>query len=308
MIDVKLLGTAALAPIPERALSCALLTCGGHSVLFDCGEGTQSAARKSGVSLMKIDIIALTHYHGDHIFGLPGLLQTMFSAGRTETLYITGPEGLYEVMTLIMKLTGALSFDVEIFETPSEGLRLCEMISGWPDEAVLSSFATKHRCRSQGYSFTLGRAGRFNPDRAQALNVPVKLWRELQKGNTVFVEGREILPDMVLGERRKGLKVVFTGDTAMCDSMIEASKGADLLICDATYGDEEHREIAIERGHMNFSQAAMTAKKSGVKTLWLTHYSQSVTKPEYFLHNAKKIFDNAVCGYDGMSAELRFDS
>ena len=125
MIDVTLIGTAALAPIPERALSSMFLTCGGHSVLFDCGEGTQSAARKAGVSLMKTDMIAITHYHGDHIFGVPGLLQTMYSAGRTEPIYIAGPEGLREVMSLMMSLTGELGFDVVLAEIPADGLRLC---------------------------------------------------------------------------------------------------------------------------------------------------------------------------------------
>ncbi len=308
MIDVTLIGTAALAPIPGRALSCAFLTCGGHSVLFDCGEGTQSAARRAGVSLMKTDIIALTHYHGDHIFGIPGLLQTMFSAGRTEPIYIAGPEGLFDVMSLILGLTGTLPFDVRLFEIPSDGLRLCEMINGWPYEALLSSFPVKHRCIAQGYSFTLNRAGKFNPSKAQELGVPVSMWRILQKGESVFVDGKEIQPSQVLGEKRRGLKVVFTGDTAMCDSLVNASKGADLLICDSTYGDDSRAEIAAERGHMTFSHAAETAKTAGVKKLWLTHYSQTVTNPEIFLPNAQRIFPDSICGYDGMSAELRFDS
>lgn len=308
MIVVTLIGTAALAPIPGRALSSAFFTCGGHSVLFDCGEGTQTAARKAGVSLMKTDIIALTHYHGDHIFGIPGLLQTMFSAGRTEPIYIAGPEGLLEVMTLMLGLTGTLPFDVGLIEIPSDGLRLCEVIPGWPYEAVLSSFPVKHRCIAQGYSFTLGRAGKFNPAKAQELGVPVNMWRNLQKGESVFADGKEIMPCQVMGEKRRGLKVIFTGDTAMCESLVEAAKGADLIICDATYGDDSRADTAIERGHMTFTHAAMTAKLSGAKTLWLTHYSQSVTNPELFLPNAKTIFPETICGYDGMSAELRFDS
>ncbi|MBQ6918937.1 MAG: ribonuclease Z [Synergistaceae bacterium] len=306
MIDVTLIGTAALAPIPERALSSAFLTCEGHSILFDCGEGTQSAARRAGVSPMKTDIIALTHYHGDHIFGIPGLLQTMFSMGRTETLYFAGPSGLPEVMSLMLRLTGELSYDVGLVEIPPDGLRLCELVPGWPAEALLEAFPTKHRCASQGYSFTLGRAGKFNPSKAQELGVPLKLWRVLQRGESVFFDGTEIKPEQVLGERRKGLKVVFTGDTAMCKSLVNASKGADLMICDATYGDEAQAELALERGHMNFSQAAQSALLSGVKTLWLTHYSQSVTRPSVFLPKAQEIFPNTFCGHDGMSITLKF--
>ena len=308
MIDVTLLGTAALAPIPERALSSALLTCGGHSVLFDCGEGTQTAAMKAGVSLMKTDIIAITHYHGDHIFGIPGLLQTMFSRGRTEPIYFAGPEGLREIMSLMMSLTGELSFDVGLVEIPADGLRLCEIVDGWPAEAVLSAFPVKHRCVAQGYSFTLGRAGKFNPERARELGVPLKLWRELQKGNAVVVDGREIVPGQVMGERRRGLKVVFTGDTAMCDTLVDGAGGADVLICDATYGDNDDAGKAESRGHMCFSQAAECARLAGAKSLWLTHYSQSVTHPAMFLPNARAIFPETVCGYDGMFATLRFES
>lgn len=307
MVDVTLIGTAALAPIPGRALSCAFLTCGGHSVLFDCGEGTQSAARKAGVSLMKTDIIALTHYHGDHIFGLPGLLQTMFSAGRTEPVYIAGPEGLSVIMSLMLGLTGNLPFDVRLVEIPADGMRLCEMIPGWPYECVLSSFPVKHRCIAQGYSFTLNRAGKFNPSKAQELGVPVTMWKILQKGESVFAGGKEIQPSQVLGEKRKGIKVVFTGDTAMCENLTKSAKGADLMICDATYGDDSRAETAIERGHMTFSHAAETAKLAGVKTLWLTHYSQSVTDPAIFLPNAQRIFPESICGYDGMSSTLRFE-
>lgn len=306
MIDVTLIGTAALAPIPERALSCALLTCEGHSILFDCGEGTQSAARRAGVSLMKTDVIALTHYHGDHIFGIPGLLQTMFSMGRTETLYFAGPSGLTEVMSLILRLTGELSYEIGLIEIPSGGLKLHELVDGWPTEAILEKFPTRHRCVSQGYSFTLGRVGKFNPSKAQELGVPLKLWRVLQKGESVFVDGKEIAPEQVLGDRRKGLKVVFTGDTAMCKSLIEASKGADLLICDATYGDDAHSETATERGHMNFSQAAKCASLAGAGTLWLTHYSQIVTRPSVFLPKAQEIFPNTICGHDGLSVTLNF--
>ena len=306
MIDVTLIGTAALAPIPERALSSALLSCGGHLVLFDCGEGTQSAARKAGVSLMKTDIIAITHYHGDHIFGIPGLLQTMLSAGRTEPIYIAGPEGLHGVMSLMMGLTGEVGFDVVAVEIPAGGLRLCELVRGWPSEAVLSAFPTKHRCVAQGYSFTLGRAGKFNPERARELGVPVKLWHELQAGRSVLAGGREVFPDEVMGERRRGIKVVFTGDTAMCESLVDGARDADLMICEATYAEDEHAEKAAARGHMNFAQAAETARLAGAKTLWLTHYSQSVTNPEAFLTNATRIFPETVCGYDRMSATLTF--
>lgn len=307
MIDITLLGTAALVPLPERALTAALLTCGGHSILFDCGEGTQSAARKAGVSLMKVDMIALTHYHGDHIFGMPGLLQTMCSMGRTETLYITGPEGMSEELAPILKLVGWTSYDIQLIEIQEKGLQLSDLIKGWPAEAKLSVFQTEHRISSQGYCFTLSRAGKFMPQKAKELGVPTNQRGLLQKGQSVQVGERTVLPQQVMGEARKGLKFVFSGDTAACDSLITAAQDADLMICEATYGEKEQAQLAIDHGHMNFVQAAETAAKAGVKQLWLSHYSQMIDDPQTYLPNAKEIFENTICGEDGMSTTLQFE-
>lgn len=307
MVDITLIGTAALVPIPERALTAAFLSCGGHSILFDCGEGTQSAARKAGVSLMRTDIIALTHYHGDHIFGLPGLLQTMMSMERVEEpLYIVGPPGLQEAMEPILKLTGWTPYEIKLLEIPAEGLRLSELIAGWFSEAKLSTFKTEHRVSSQGYVFTLGRAGKFNPERAKAIGVPMNQWGLLQKGQSVQVGDELILPEQVLGEPRKGLKFVFTGDTAPCETLTAAAQNADLLICEGTYGENEQGDAAIEYGHMNFALAAETAKSANVAELWLAHYSQMIENPEIYLSNATAIFPNTICGRDGMSTTLKF--
>jgi len=307
MIDITLLGTAALVPIPERSLTSATLVCAGHTILFDCGEGTQCAARRAGVSLMKADMIALTHYHGDHIFGMPGLLQTMTSMGRTEKLVITGPEGLEEAMEPIMKLTGWTSYEIRLMSMPEEGLRLCELGGGWPDGAVLSAFRTEHRVSSQGYCFTLSRAGKFMPQRARELDVPTNQWGILQKGGTVQVGDVTVTPEMVLGAPRKGLKFVFSGDTAQCDSLVEAARGADLLICEATYGENGQAQLAIDHGHMNFAQAAEVAVQAEAKRLWLAHYSQMVEDPGQYLGNATAIFPNTECGEDGKATVLRFE-
>lgn len=307
MIDITLLGTAALVPLPERALTAALLTCGGHTILFDCGEGTQTAARRHGVSLMKADLIALTHYHGDHIFGLPGLLQTMCCMGRTEKLYITGPKGIREELAPILKLAGWTSYAVELIELPPQGLCLEELVPGWPHEAVLSAFRTEHRVVSQGYCITLARAGRFMPEKAKELGVPVKQWGLLQKGRSVQVGETLVLPEQVLGEARKGLKFVFSGDTAACEGLLAAAEGADLLICEATYGENEQAQLAADHGHMNFAQAASVAARAGAKRLWLTHYSQMIEDPLSYLPNAAEIFPAAVCGQDGMRTVLQFE-
>ena len=306
MIDIALLGTSALLPLPDRALTAAVLSCAGHSILFDCGEGTQTAARKAGVSLMKTDMIALTHYHGDHVFGLPGLLQTMGSMGRTEKLAITGPTGLQNAMQPILRLAEYLPFDVELMTLPQEGIALYTLFPGWPERAFLRTFPTCHRVPSQGYAFTLGRAGVFQPEKARALHVPVQMWSALQRGDTITADGREIIPDMVLGKERPGLKFVFSGDTAPCDALTDAARKADLLICEATYGEDEQANLAAEYGHMTFSQAGKTAADAEVRRLWLAHYSQRIEEPEAYLPNAQAHFPEAECGYDGMKTTLQF--
>ena len=306
MIDITLLGTAALAPLPGRALTAALLTVSGRSILFDCGEGTQSAARKAHVSLMKCDLIALTHYHGDHIFGLPGLMQTLDTLGRTDPLYLTGPKGLEKALAPILALVGWVNYPIELIEC-GPSLNLADLNTAWPREATLAPFRTEHRVASQGYAFTLSRAGRFMPEQAEALGVPKRLWGRLQSGEVVEVEGTEILPEQVLGKPRRGLKFAFTGDTRACPSLVEGARGADLLIAEATYGENEQAELACEHGHMTFSQAARMARQADVRELWLAHYSQMVYDPAQYLENATEHFENTVCGRDGMRCTLAFE-
>lgn len=306
MIDITLLGTSALLPIPGRALTSVLLQCDGHRILFDCGEGTQTAARQCGVSLMKTDLIALTHYHGDHIFGLPGLLQTMGSMGRTQVLYITGPQGLQEAMQPILQMTGWVNFPVVLLDFSMKNTRLCEKINGWNYDAYLQPFPTEHRTVSCGYAFALHRPGRFLPEKAKALAVPVRQWSLLQKGECVSVDGTVLTPSQVLSEPRAGLKVVFSGDTSPCQSLEQVSSGADLLITDATYAEDIQSDIALEYGHMTFRMAAETAKKANVKRLWLSHYSQQIDTPEAYLPDITGIFPDTECGFDGKTIRLRY--
>ena len=211
MLTITLLGTAATMPLPDRALTAAVAECGGHSLLFDCGEGTQTAARRAGVNLMKMDAVCLTHYHGDHIFGLPGLLQTLGCQGRTRPLALYGPKGLGEVWAALRVLTGPLPYPVyaEVLDAPAA---LCEKFSGWPQSAKLTPVPTRHRVVSQGYRLDLPRAGRFSPEQARALGVPVKQWKTLQHGESITLDGgRVIQPEAVLGPARQGLSFVFSG-------------------------------------------------------------------------------------------------
>jgi len=319
MIDVTLLGTGATMPTPDRGVSAAILRCAGRSILFDCGEGTQVALRREKISPIKIDLIALTHYHGDHVFGLPGLLQTMNCLKRTEPLYITGPAGLNDAMAPILKLVVQTDFEVRLMEISSpSGLAMKTINSGWPGGAWLQAFETEHRVPSQGYSFMLSRASKFLPEKAKELGVPVPMWKQIIaadpitpiriNGEILRIDGKVVRGYNLMGEARKGLHVVISGDTQPCKHLRGYASGADLLIHDATYGEDDQADEAELWGHSTFRQAAELARDAGVRQLWLTHFSQSMKSPSDYLPNAQSVFPNTVCGYDGLSTTLQFDN
>ena len=307
MLTITLLGTAATMPLPDRALTAAVAECGGHSLLFDCGEGTQTAARRAGVNLMKLVAICLTLYHGDHIFGLPGLLQTLGCQGRTRPLALYGPKGLGEVWAALRVLTGPLPYPVcpEVLDAPAT---LRERFGGWPQGAKLTPVPTRHRVTSQGYRLDLPRAGRFSPEKARALGVPMQQWKMLQQGQSVVLaDGSIAVPESVLGPARQGLSFLFSGDTAPCAALEQAAAGVDLLLCDATYALPEQAAQAKQYGHSTFGQSAALAAKAGAKRLWLVHYSPMITDPEEELAQAQSLFPAAECGFDGKTIALQYE-
>ncbi len=307
MLTVTLLGTAATLPQPDRALSSAVFSVSGRHILLDCGEGTQLALHRRRISPMRITLVALTHYHGDHMLGLPGLLQTMGTMGRTQPLYITGPvEGHAPILAAMLTLADDLPFPVHFLPMPQEGLALHRLDPKWPLEATLTAFPTLHRIASQGYRLNLQRTRRLNTEKAAAMGVPKGMWRILQSGQEVTVDGRVILPDAVCGPERPGLSAVFTGDTAPCEAVESAAKGADLLIMDATYPTDQHADKAALYGHSTFLQTAALASHAGVKRLWLTHYSAMITDPQEYLPDAQRLFPHIECGADGLSCTLTF--
>ena len=307
MLTITLLGTAATMPLPDRALSAAFAACGGHGLLFDCGEGTQAAARRAGVNLMRADAVCLTHYHGDHIFGLPGLLQTLGAPGRTRPLQQVGPKGLAGIWRAVRALTGPLPYAVRLQEADGP-LALDALSEGWPAGAVLRPYATRHRVPSRGYRLDLPRAGRFDPAKARALNVPVTAWKLLQRGQSIPLEnGAVVAPADVLGPARRGLRFVFSGDTAPCPALEQAAQNADLFLCDATYPDNEQEAQAKQWGHSTFAQGAAIAKKADVRRFWLMHYSPMILEPEAALPNAQAVFPAAECGFDGKQIILQYD-
>ncbi len=308
MIDITLPGTAALLPLPDRALATVFLTVCGSSILFDCGEGTQSAARKTDCNVLRTDIIALTHFHGDHIFGLPGLLQTMNCMDRQKPLTVLAPEGAGRELAPVLTLAGALCFDVRVMTIPDSGVLLRDVCPSFCENASLTPIVTNHRVISRGYRFDLARAGRFLPEKADGLGVPLKFRSLLQKGESVaLADGRIVAPADVMTPKRKGLCVAVTGDTSPCETLTEGARGADLLICDATYGDSEQEPLALEHGHSTFTLAAKTAKDAGVKRLVLTHYSQMIRDPGEYLDNARAVFADTEAGFDGMKITLDFE-
>lgn len=317
MIDITLLGSAAAMPTPQRGLTAAALRCGGRCILFDCGEGTQVALRREKISPLKIDLIALSHFHGDHIFGLPGLLQTMSCLRRTEPLFITGPEGLGDAMEPVLRMAGVTDFPIRLVPCPEvQGFAMRELHSAWPKGARCAAVPTVHRVPSQGYVFSLPRPARFDPEKARALGIPENQWGTiidrpdepvLLEGKPLYQEGRPVYGHMLLGKPRKGLRFVFSGDTLPCPAMAEAAAGADLLIHEATYGEDSFAEQALLYGHCTFRQAAALAAQARVRALWLSHFSQTMRQPEDCLPIAREIFPNTRCGCDGLSATLGFD-
>lgn len=300
MLDVCLLGSGGMMPLPYRWLTALMTRFNGSNLLIDCGEGTQIAIKEKGWSFKPIDVICFTHFHGDHISGLPGLLLTMGNADRREPLKLIGPKGLERVVNSLRVIAPELPFEIECIEI--EGPEQTFELNGYR----LKAFRVNHNVLCYGYTMEIDRAGKFNVERALENKIPKQYWKNLQRGETVEVEGKIYTPDLVLGEQRKGIKLTYTTDTRPTDSIRRNAKGSDLFICEGMYGEKEKAAKAVEYKHMTFTEAAKLAKEAEVKEMWLTHYSPSLTKPEEFMDSVREIFPNAKAGKDRMTVELDF--
>ena len=301
MLDVCLLGTGGMMPLPYRWLTSLMVRYNGKSILIDCGEGTQIAMKEKGWSPKPIDVICFTHFHADHISGLPGMLLTMGNAERTEPLLLIGPKGLTKTVNALRTIAPELPFELECLEIAEneqefsfEGFRI-------------KAFKVNHSVLCYGYSMMIDRGGRFDKERALEQEIPLKLWGRLQKGETVEQDGITYTPDMVLGAPRKGLKVTYCTDTRPTDGIVSNAKGSDLLILEGMYGEPDKLVKAKENKHMTMYEAARVARDAGVPELWLTHYSPSLNHPEQFLPDVKKIFANTIAARDGRTVELKFE-
>ena len=289
-----------MMPLPYRWLTSMMARYNGQSILIDCGEGTQIALKEKGWSPNPIDVICFTHFHADHISGLPGLLLTMGNAERTEPLTIIGPRGLERVVSALRTIAPELPFEITCVELEEPDVYL-EM-NGYH----IHAFRVKHNVVCYGYSIEIKRNGRFDVERAKAQDVPMKLWSRLQKGETIAQDGITYTPDMVLGPDRKGLKVTYCTDSRPTDAIVEAAAESDLFICEGMYAEKEKLAKAKQYKHMTFYEAAEMAKRAQVKALWLTHFSPSLVRAEDYMPAVKKIFANAFLGKDGKSVELMF--
>lgn len=301
MLDVCLLGTGGMMPLPYRFLTSLMTRYNGSNLMIDCGEGTQVAVKSKGWSFKPIDVICFTHYHADHISGLPGMLLTMGNAERTEPLTLIGPKGLEKTVSALRVIAPELPFPI-----------ICKEIQG-PEEHFeingydITAFRVNHNVLCYGYTIQIHRGGKFSVERARSNEIPVKYWNPLQKGQTVEAEGKIYTPDMVLGPARKGIKLTYCTDSRPTVSIEEHAKESDLFICEGMYGESEKEAKAREYKHMTMKEAACLAKKADVKEMWLTHFSPSLVRPEEYMSGIREIFPDSFVGKDGKSVDLQFE-
>lgn|SRR5262245_3345111 len=303
MIDVSLLGTGGTLPLPDRFLSSALVRCGGQLILIDCGEGTQVSLRKLGWGLKDIGTVLLTHFHADHVAGIPGLLLTIGNSGRTreEPLTIVGPRGVSRVVESLRVIAPHLPYPVRYRE-----------MTGDPVEALavgplhVTACPADHDIMCLAFRLSLARAPAFQPDRAKALGLPVTVWKLLQRGEPVEHAGRVVQPEEVLGPPRPGLSVGFLTDSRPTRTLVEFFTDVDLLITEATYGDPADRPKAIENKHMTFAEAATLGAAARARRLWLTHFSPALPNPDYFRSEAEAVYPAVEIGREHLTTTLAY--
>ena len=293
MIDILLLGTGAMMPLPRRWLSSALVRVEGSLTLLDCGEGTQIPWRDYGWGFKRLDAICLSHVHADHVAGLPGLFHTVANAGRTEPIHIYGPPGTVEVVRGLRVIAPHLPYDMVVHEL-EDGAQFT-LPTGLRGRVA----AGAHRVPVLAYRLDLPRRPAFLVRQAEALGVPRQLWRALQDGQTVA-------PSAVLGPPRKGIGLGFVTDTRPVPAVRELVREVDLLVCEGTYGDDADANKAREHGHMTFREAATLAREAAVGALWLTHFGVGITEPERWLGNARAEFPQTTLGFTGLQGRVTF--
>ena len=269
MLDITLLGTGGMMPLPRRWVTSLLVRYNGASLLVDCGEGTQIALREKGWSFKPVNTILLTHFHADHIAGLPGFFLTMGNSDRTEPVTVIGPRGLSRIMTAVRTIAPELPFEVNFIEI--DGNEQTFLIDGME----ITAFRVQHNIVCYAYEISVRRKGRFDAARAKAQEIPLRFWNPLQKGETIEDGERIYTPEMVLGEERKGLKVVYATDTRPVPAITEHALNADLLVCEGMYGEPGMGERAQAYDHAG----SRSDRKGCAACKYVAHTLQSVPCP-----------------------------
>ena len=303
MIDLTLLGCGGNVPMPNRFLSSLFINYKGSKILIDCGEGTQVAMKKYNCGFKNIDLILITHLHGDHIIGLIGLLQTMGNSGKTDDLNIVGPVGMIDAMNAIKVLVEYLPYKVYIIENPKEKFSLEHNIL---KDIDISTINLDHSTECIGYSLYFKRKPKFDREKAILNQVPQNLWKKLQENSSAIYKDKTYYADMVLGENRRGIKLSFITDTRPTFEIPEFIYESDLFICEGMYGDDLDISKAVKNKHMTFREAASLANAGNVDKLLLTHFSPSIENPKDFIENATNLFKETIIGEDGLTLKLSY--
>lgn len=300
MLEVCLLGCGGMLPLPKRFLTALLVRHKGKSLLIDCGENTQVALHLCGWSVKQIDHFLITHFHGDHVLGLPGLFMTMGNNGRTEPVHIWGNPGLQEILNGLLVVCPQLPFEVVCHDVTKYNY---QFMAG---DLQVTALPVEHRVACLSYSLFLPRAGKFDVERARKQQIPLCHWTALQKGQTITDGAITYYPADVLGDPRRGLKVTYATDCRPNEKIVTLAQDSDLFVAEGLYGDPEKQISAAEKGHMVYAEAAVMARDANAQELWLTHYSPAMLDPLEHLYVAQEIFENTKCGENLMTTTLKF--
>lgn len=301
MIDVCLLGTGGMMPLPNRFLTSCLIRHNGNMILIDCGEGTQVPIKILGWGFKNIEAVCFTHFHADHIGGITGLLLMIGNSGREEPLTLIGPKGLKTVINNLRVICPVLPYEIKFIERSNADTEPIKFLG-----LEINTLPVEHKMPCFAYSLEIKRAGQFDPIRAKAQNVPLRIWSKLQKNDTVVFDGITYTSDMVLGAERKGIKISYCTDCRPNKKISNFINNSDLFIGEGMYGDDEKDTNAIKYKHSTMRETAEIAKAGNVNELWFTHYSPSLVNPEQFIDTAKSIFPNTTMGRDGMYKTISF--